>query len=229
MAKPPLRSLLATPSAQLILTSYRLTAVPEVVRDWPALCHLGLQRNQLRTLPAWIGACASLTSLYLGDNPLEALPDSLGALPALERLQLDGSALPALPEGLAQSPLRALHLDRMASLDWAQAFAVLSRCPQLTSLTLNGNPGIAAHLEGLRGLTSLRQVFLSACALEAAPAVLAEVPGLLEVSLVDNPLDRVPDALVTAPSLRMLLLDKTGVPAGERRRIRALRPDLRLG
>lgn len=228
MAKLPLKALLAVPAVQLILTSYKLAAVPDVVRDRRELTHLGLQKNQLRALPDWIGELTALTSLYVGDNPLESLPDAVGALPALDRLLLDGTPLTTLPEGLARSPMRFLHLDRMAALDWSQAFAVLAGCPRLSSLAINRNPGIGEHLDGLRSLGALRHVYLTECGLAEVPAVLAEVPGLIEVSLANNPLARIPDALVAAPALRMLILQKTGVAAAERKRIKALRPDLRV-
>lgn len=228
MAKLPLKALLAAPAVQLILTSYKLAAVPDAVRSRRELTHLGLQKNQLRALPDWIAELTSLTSLYVGDNPLESLPDALGALPALDRLLLDGTALTTLPEGLARSPMRFLHLDRMAALDWHRAFAVLARCLRLSSLTLNANPGLGERLDGLRSLGALRHVYLTRCELTAAPTVLSEMPGLIEVSLADNPLACIPDALVMAPALRLLSLQKTGVSAAERRRIRALRPALRL-
>lgn len=228
MAKLPLEALLSAPAVQLILTSYKLAAVPDAVRARRELTHLGLQKNQLRALPDWIGELTSLTSLYVGDNPLVSLPDAVGALPALERLLLDGAALTTLPEGLARSPMRFLHLSRMAALDWPRAFAVLARCPRLSSLALNANPAIAEHLDGLRSLGALRQVYLTECELTTVPTVLSEMPGLIEVSLANNPIARIPDALATAPALRLLSLQKTGVTAAERRRIRSLRPELRL-
>jgi leucine-rich repeat protein SHOC2 len=228
MAKLPLKALLAAPAVQLILTSYKLAAVPDAVRARRELTHLGLQKNQLRALPDWIGELTSLTSLYVGDNPLESLPDAVGVLPALERLLLDGTALTTLPEGLSRSPMRFLHLDRMAALDWPRAFAVLAQCPRLSSLTLNANPGIAEHLDGLRSLGALRHVYLTKCELTAVPTGLAEMPWLIEVSLANNPLARVPDTLAMAPALRLLSLQKTGVTAAERRRLKALRPELRL-
>ncbi len=226
MAKPSLKTLLAAPAAQLTLSSYKLAEVPEAVREHRGLTHLGLQRNQLREVPEWIAELTALTSLYLGDNPLASLPDAVGALPSLERLVLDGAPLTALPEGLSRSPMRFLHLDRMTALDWDQAFAVLSRCPRLSSLTLNQNPAITERLDGLRALTGLRSVFFSDCALTAAPTVLSEMPWLVEVSLANNPIERVPDSLLRSPSLRVLTLARTKVTKAERQRIKSLRPDL---
>ena len=228
MARPTLKALLEGPGVQLILTSRKLSVVPDAVRSRRELTHLGLNKNDLRALPDWIAELTALTSLYAGDTPLEALPDAVGALPALDRLLLDGTPLRTLPEGVARSPVKALHLDRMAALHWPHAFAVLARCPRLSSLAINHNPGIAEHLDGLRHLRALRQVFVSGCELTTVPTVLGEMPGLVEVSLADNPITRVPDALVLSPGLQSMVLQKTGVTAAERRRIKALRPGLRV-
>lgn len=228
MAPPSLQSILESSAPQVILTGRKLTELPEAVRGRRGLTHLGVQRNLLRELPPWLGELTSLTSLYVGQNPLEALPVGLGALPSLQRLLLSETALTRLPDDLGDSPVEFIHLESMPALDWAQAFGVLARCPRLTSLALNNNPGIGAHLDGLTALPSLRQVYLSACALTVAPPALWSGAALTDVSLVDNPLTHVPDALVLLPSLRSLMLPKGRIFAAERRRVAALRPDLRL-
>jgi len=228
MGRPTIKALIEGPGVQLILTSRKLAAVPEAVRSRPDLTHLGLQKNNLRTLPDWIGELTALTSLYVGDNPLEALPDAVGTLPALDRLVLDATPLRALPEGLAQSPMRFLHLNGMTELDWPRCFALLARCPRLSSLAINSNPVMAEHLDGLLHLSPLRHVYLTKCGLTTVPEVLGEMPGLIEVSLADNPVKNIPDALVLAPGLQMLIVAKTLVPAAERKRIKALRPELRV-
>ncbi len=228
MTAPTLQSILESSAPQIILTGRKLVEVPEALRARRGVTHLGLQRNLLRTLPPWLGELTSLLSLYVGQNPLEALPDGLGALPALQRLLLSETALTRLPDDLGESPVEFIHLEGIASLDWAQAFAVLARCPRLTSLALNGNAGIGAHLDGLAALRSLRQVYLSACELTEVPPALWKLEALVDLSLVDNPLTHVPDALVLLPSLRSLMLPKGRAFAAERRRVAALRPDLRL-
>ncbi len=226
MGRPTIKALIDGPGVQLILTSRKLAAVPEAIRARTDLTHLGLQKNQLRTLPDWIGELTALTSLYVGDNPLETLPDALGTLPALDRLLLDNTPLRTLPEGLAQSPMTSLHLSGTTALDWPRAFALLARCPRLSVLAINSNPGMVEHLDGLRQLTSLRQVFLTMCGLTTVPEVLGEMPGLITVSLADNPITSIPDALVLAPGLQLLIVAKTQVSAAERKRIKALRPGL---
>jgi Leucine-rich repeat (LRR) protein len=227
MAPPSLRALLDAAAPQLILTNRKLTAVPEEVRSQRALSHLGLQRNQLHELPAWLGELRTLRSLYLGQNPLEALPEGLGALPLLQRLLLSETPLTRLPDDLGESPVVFVHLDAMPMLDWAQALAVLARCPGLTSLSLCNNPRLAPHADGLGALRSLRQVYLAGCGLTEVPVALCELPALTEVSLVDNPLTRIPDALVLRPTLERLLLPKGKALAAERARVAALRPELR--
>lgn len=228
MARPTLKALLETPAVQLILTSRKLTELPDTLRRRHEIAHLGLTRNQLHSLPDWISELPSLASLYLSDNPLESLPDAIGDLPSLDRLRLDGTALRALPAALARSPLTDLTLDRLPTLDWAQAFAVLARCPRLSSLALNGNPSVAPHLDGLRPLAPLNALYLSECGLTEVPASLAALPSLAHLSLASNPLTHVPDALVLAPSLTSLVLSKSRVGAAERRRIKALRPSLAI-
>jgi len=176
----------------------------------------------------WLGELTELTSLYLGQNPLDALPDGLGGLPSLQRLLLSETLLTRLPDDLGQSPVAFVHLDAMPALDWAQALSVLARCPRLTSLTMCNNPRLAAYLDGLGALLSLRQVYLAGCGLTAVPPALGELPSLAEVSLLDNPLTQVPDALVLRPTLQRVMLPKGKALAAERRRLAALRPDLRL-
>ena len=185
MAAPTLQSILDASSPQIILTGRKLVELPEALRARRGVTHLGVQRNLLRALPDWLGELTSLTSLYVGQNPLEALPEGLGALPSLHRLLLSETALTRLPDDLGQSPVEFVHLEGMPSLDWAQALAVLARCPRLTSLALNANPGIAAHLDGLTALRSLRQVYLSACELTVVPQALWSLEALTDVSLFD--------------------------------------------
>ena len=228
MASPTLRAILDASTTQLILTNRKLAAVPEEVRGRHGLAHLGLQRNQLRELPAWLGELTGLTSLYLGQNPLEALPDGLGGLPSLQRLLLSETLLTRLPDDLGQSPMEFVHLDAMPALDWAQALAVLARCPRLTSLTACNNPRIGPQLDGLGALRSLRQVYLAGCGLAEVPPALCGLPALTELSLVDNPLTQVPDALALLPTLQRVMLPKGKALAAERRRLAALRPDLKL-
>lgn len=228
VGRPTIKALIEGPGTQLILTSRKLAAVPEAVRSRPDLTHLGLQKNNLRALPDWIGELTSLTSLYVGDNPLEALPDAVGDLPALDRLMLDGTLLRTLPEGLARSPMRFLHLNGMTEMDWPRCFALLARCPRLSSLALNNNPGMVEHLGGLRHLPALRHVYLTKCGLTTVPDVLGAMPELVEVSLANNPIKTVPDALVLSPGLQMLIVASTRVSPAERKRIKVLRPSLRV-
>jgi len=228
MGRPTIKALIDGPGTQLILTSRKLAAIPDAVRLRRDLTHLGLNKNALRTLPDWIGELTALTSLYVSDNPLETLSDAVGTLPALDRLMLDNTPLRTLPDGLARSPMRFLHLNGMTELDWPACFALLARCPRLSSLAINSNPGMVEHLDGLRHLPSLRHVYLTKCELTTVPDVLAERPDLIEVSLANNPIKQIPDALVRSPKLQLLIVASTRVPAAERRRIKELRPELRV-
>lgn len=228
MAKPSLAQLLADPGAQLILTSCKLTALPDAVRARRDLAHLGLSKNRLEALPDWIGELTALRSLYVDHNPLTALTERVADLPQLERLTLSETNLRTLPERLARSAVKFLHLDRMTVMDWPLAIAALAGATSVSSLALNGNPSVADHLDGLRALPSLRHLYLTECGLTRAPASLAALPALMELSLVDNPIAHVPDAVALAPSLRTLILPRGREFTAERKRIKALRPELTL-
>lgn len=228
MAKPSLAQMLADPGVQLILTSYKLTALPDAVRGRRELTHLGLSKNRLEALPDWIGELTALRSLYVDHNPLPALTERVADLPQLDRLTLSDTGLRALPERLARSAVKFLHLDRMSAMDWSQALAALAGATNVSSLALNGNPSVVEHLDGLRALPTLKHLYLTECEITRVPSSLATLPALLQLSLVDNPIAHVPDAVVLAPSLRTLILPRGRAFTAERKRIKALRPELAL-
>lgn len=87
------------------------TLSPEVGR-LSALTHLGIDRNEIRELPASIGQLTSLVSLLLDNNRLTGLPPELGELASLQRLIVFSNSLVSVPPEIGRlASLKYLRLD----------------------------------------------------------------------------------------------------------------------
>src|SRR5262249_21342439 len=74
---------------------------------------LHLSRNQLTSVPEWLGRLAGLVSLYLPGNQLGSVPESLGRLDRLRLLNLFGNHLTSVPDSLGGlARLQTLQLRR---------------------------------------------------------------------------------------------------------------------
>ncbi|KAG2446236.1 hypothetical protein HXX76_000828 [Chlamydomonas incerta] len=127
------------------------------VSSWGALANMNMSSCGLTSLPAAIGALASLRILRLSHNRLAALPPELSGLSHLEVLAADHNQLTALPAELRRcSALRHLELEgnRLATpvLD-------LRALSGLVSLQLYGNP--LEYLPELSPASALRSLSLA--------------------------------------------------------------------
>ena len=68
------------------LESNQLTTLPESFGQLRALDNLDLHNNQLTTLPASFGRLLALTELDIAENRFEEMPDTLNALVNLQLL-----------------------------------------------------------------------------------------------------------------------------------------------
>ena len=82
-------------SAYQAMARRRLAAVPEVVKEWPALEDLLLDHNPIGTLPDWGAQMPRLRSVSLAGCKIAKLPDDLSGWRKLDSLVLSGCPIPA--------------------------------------------------------------------------------------------------------------------------------------
>uniref|UniRef100_A0A1I8MTA3 Ig-like domain-containing protein n=1 Tax=Musca domestica TaxID=7370 RepID=A0A1I8MTA3_MUSDO len=153
------------------------------IRNLPDLNKLVLKRNQLETMPVFVGL-TSLKQLSLAHNRIQRISsESLAALPKLKSLDLSKNYLHAIESDYFPSPNRLLHLilngNEISSIG-ENAFENLSNLQdielnnnhlttlpggvfksmgKLRKLSLNNNQ-LEINWSTFRGLTSLQKLFL---------------------------------------------------------------------
>lgn len=96
----------------LFLDNNQLVELPDSITTLQKLGILELSRNQLTKLPERIGTLTSLTSLDLNHNQLNTLPESFGDLGLLESLSLERNKLTRLPASFWRlRNLAILHIE----------------------------------------------------------------------------------------------------------------------
>ncbi len=80
---------------RLYLRGNRFTAIPETIKDLPALTDLDFSGNPITEVPAWLAAKAGLEGLSFNRTKLKKLPEDLSAWKSLKQLQLGDLQLPA--------------------------------------------------------------------------------------------------------------------------------------
>ncbi len=73
---------------RIYLKNNRLGAVPETLKDLPALTDIELSGNPIREIPAWLAAKSGLKCLAFNRTQLQRLPEDLSAWRSLQVLQL---------------------------------------------------------------------------------------------------------------------------------------------
>ena len=123
---------------------------------------LYLNRNQLTSLPNWIGNLTNLEWLYLNYNKLTSLPDSIENLTNLKELDLRYNQLTTLPDSIDNlTNLRYLYLPGN----------------QLTSLP-----------DSIGNLKNLKELDLSKNQLTSLPDSIGNLKNLKELDLSKNPI-----------------------------------------
>ena len=73
---------------RIYLRGNRLAAVPETLKDIPALTDLDLSANPIKEVPAWLSGKKGLEALSLSRTQITSLPEDLTAWQSLKQLQL---------------------------------------------------------------------------------------------------------------------------------------------
>ncbi|KAL7751044.1 hypothetical protein RI367_003624 [Sorochytrium milnesiophthora] len=175
------------------LAKRQLASDDDVLRLLPtfaplaSVTQLDLSRNRLPSLPMALASLSCLTTLNVAANALSEVPRCIFDLHQLQSLDLSRNGIAApLPVGLARLiQLRRLRLDGNSfSGALPVEYAALT---QLTSLTLGSTFGGNA-------LSSLPH------------GLFPHLASLTEFDASHNDLHRLPDDILLAPSLRVLIL-----------------------
>ncbi|MDF7812072.1 leucine-rich repeat-containing protein kinase family protein [Hymenobacter sp. YC55] len=121
----------------LFCSDNQFTTVPEVLGQCPQLSMVGFKANQIHTLPA-AALTPALRWLILTDNQLRELPAEIGACTAMQKLMLAGNQLRHLPETM--QACTNLELLRIADNQFTALPAWLLALPRLSWLAYAGNP-----------------------------------------------------------------------------------------
>ena len=206
----PVRALPRSPSLRAVaLTGLRLEAVPDELRDLPALEELDLEGNWIKEVPGWLLE-KPLRALNLHGNDLGAIPAALLALPTLEVLDLSrcGGGLTAIPDGIADTRLRSLKLTQHPLTAISEALCTLA---SLEVLELASNR-ITVLPDAIDQLHQLRVLDLSTTLIAELPAGLGRLSRLEKLSLGDCPLRDIA-AIGELTALRELELGTTFSPS----------------
>lgn len=211
---------------RLVVNGNALERLPDEIGDLSELEILNASSNRLTALPERLGGLGKLVELDVSDNRIAALPECLGGLKALRALKIAKNPLTSLPESLASLPLEELSLEEMPALDWGQALRVLARVPALATLRICQPLGAAPPaLDALRQVKTLRLIGLG---LTELPEEVLRLDQLEKLSLDQNQLTTLPDALGQMPALKTIVLFDNPIPQGEVERLRARWPHMKI-
>ena len=156
------------------------------------------------------GAMAGTRELRLAGLGLTELPrEVFGLADTLEVLDLSGNALTALPDDFAR--LTRLRVLFASGNRFARLPPVLGACPALSQIGFRGS--------GLREIPAealpprLRWLTLTDNALKSVPDALGARPFLQKLMLAGNQLTHLPESLAGAPRLELLRLSANAFAA----------------
>ena len=155
-----------------------LSSVEDAFAAGAAIEYVNLDRNELETLPAEIGALTGLKWLRLNSNRLSELPD-LSSLKSLRRVYLRGNRFTAVPETLSRLP--ALTDIDISENPVGEIPEWLARREGLESLSFS-RTAVRKLPEDLSAWKSLKSLQLGDLALE--PAEMARVRAALPKTAV---------------------------------------------
>ena len=233
------------PAGSLVLTSNRLTTLPEEVGELTSLhtlrlggnhmsqlpeaisrlhnlLHLGANCNRLSSLPDGVGQLSALQSLRLHGNSLTLLPDSIGNLRSLQSLALGGNLLERLPDaigGLRSLRMLALNCNRLSALPES-----VGRLCMLQVLAVDGNR-LASLPSTLGNLSALTTLNASGNLLTELPASISSLGALITLNLSANRLAVLPAGLQRLTALQTVNLTSnqlTALPQDDLRSLTSL-------
>ena len=85
---------------RIYLKGNRFTAVPETLKDLPALTDVDLSVNPIKEVPAWLAEKKGLKNLSFSRTMVTKLPENLDAWKSLQSLQLGDLSIS--PEEMAR-------------------------------------------------------------------------------------------------------------------------------
>jgi len=157
------------------------------------LSAMGLDDEDLLTLPHLADAFDHVEELNLGSNPLRSIPQLLiKQLPSLNTLFASAMELRHVPVGLNVG-LKVLELTDN-NIVWSSiSQSALADYPLLEHLNLSGNP--LTHPPRLSVTPNLREVSLFDCSLRQLPADLGDLHQLEHLDLSSNHITQLPEGL----------------------------------
>lgn len=188
--------------------------------DLTTLKHLDLSSNALTTLPPGLSQLTNLTYLTVSKNRLTEWPTSVHELKNLETLGISSNAAirGLIPDSFGEAGLDTLTTLRLGELGMNEIPDCLAKLTNLTNLDLEIN-SISAWPDSLVTLQSLKRIDLMLNDFAEIPRnlTLELYPGLLEVSLIGNPIGvpRPIADLVSSPSSKDLKKKSSQPPAPE--------------
>jgi len=195
----------------LDISDANLSQLPENLRELTELECLTLSRNELTTLPDWIGDFSKLTLLDLDDNKLTALPESLSGLTSLTCLSVSENVLATLPKCLAEMPtLEQLYLDANQLKD-SETLAYLGEATNVVSLLLKDN-GITKFPEALLNLTRLETLDFADNVIGELPADIGKMVGLVDLDLDSTGVQTLPESFSNLQALEILSMADNEIP-----------------
>ena len=79
---------------RLYLRRNKLSAVPEVVKEWPLVEDLAFDHNPITEIPAWLLTMPKLRNVSFAGCRITKLPDDLSGWKRLSTLVLSGCPIP---------------------------------------------------------------------------------------------------------------------------------------
>ena len=176
-------------AGKLDFSNLKLTELPAEIKEYKDITGLNLSRNNLESLPDWIGSFTKLQSLDLRHCGLRSLPESMKKLKNLKELYLGENYLSKLPEWLGS-------FTKLEKLDISNNGLVIipdfiGNLKNLISLDL-GKSNERENITNIRSVDHLSQQINQMIEL---PVFLTDLPHLIHLNLGHTALASIPDFL----------------------------------